>query len=247
MSLRSIVVGLMLSATTASTYAVEVVFYDFDNVVLNGVPQTSIINVPRRIDGRVDGGPAIGLVWSAGIGGTLNQTGVGAPGGGVATNLRAVGAGPTVPIGNNLFQWDSNQSLGFKFTIDPSVSLNLANVSFAERFGGGEGLVRTFEQWQIKINGMPVAQGDAILSAPEIFSNHDVSLAHVTGLTGVVTFQFFGLGNLGVVAAGPDTGQGGNWRIDNFALNGSFVPLPGAVWLLGSALGGLIAFRRRAA
>ncbi|MGH8595915.1 MAG: hypothetical protein ACREXT_04575, partial [Gammaproteobacteria bacterium] len=154
-----------LMAASPILQAAEVVFYDFDNVVIGGIPQTDIVNVAKRQDALVvDPSP-----WAAGIGGTLNQNGVGAPGGGAATNLRAVGAGPTVPAGAGIFLWDPAQSLGFSFTVADGFQLDLDSVSFAERFGGGGGgggAVRTFTVWQLQVNDVAVLQADALLGAP---------------------------------------------------------------------------------
>jgi hypothetical protein len=68
----------------------------------------------------------------------------------------------------------------------------------------------------------------------------------LSNLTGT---QFFNLGATGAAASGTNAASTATWRAENFTVTGSItpVPVPAAVWLLGSAMAGVIGWRRRAA
>jgi glutathione S-transferase len=82
---------------------------------------------------------------------------------------------------------------------------------------------------------------------PRISSETANHLSFIEGhLTGT---QFFNLGATGAAASGNNAASTATWRADNFTVTGSItpVPVPAAVWLLGSAMAGVIGWRRRAA
>jgi len=140
--------------------------------------------------------------------------------------------------------WDANQFLEFKFTIDPTKKLALTGVQFAERFGGagggaggGGGAPQTFSGWNLLVNGVERAgAGLSTLGSGEVFESANQTL-DVADLTGEVTIR--------LTADGPFVA--GSWFIDNFTLTGDIapIPVPAAVWLFGSAVAGLAAWRRR--
>ena len=140
----------------------------------------------------------------------------------------------------------------FSFTIDPGFKLDLTGLSFVERFGGGSnggGPQRAFYGWNFLVNGLERTGGAAVLDVDTKSSagNSDSFKAAVldtpllvTGLTGTVNIRFTGDAPFNEFAQG-------SWRFDNFTLSGDFspVPVPGAVWLMGSAVIALAAQRRR--
>ncbi|MGD0958860.1 MAG: PEP-CTERM sorting domain-containing protein [Methylomonas sp.] len=76
----------------------------------------------------------------------------------------------------------------------------------------------------------------ATINDPLAANNPNFAIAIVNASTGAdnVSTQGTALNN-----------SSGNWRFDNVTISGSAVPVPGAVWLFGSALAGFIGFNRR--
>jgi len=150
------------------------------------------------------------------------------------SNSRAIGATGWDGSGGNAFQFSFNVASGYK--------LSISNISFLEQGsnGGGRGLGPT--SWTLGLNGNQILNGNATRGA---FGTQSGSLS-LSNLTGT---QFFNLGATGAAASGNNAASTATWRADNFTVTGSItpVPVPAAVWLLGSAMAGVIGWRRRAA
>jgi hypothetical protein len=74
-------------------------------------------------------------------------------------------------------------------------------------------------------------------------SGNPVGSVHVS-LTNNFVYSSIGLANIDTVTFTTDEGEVGHWWLmDNMTYNA--VPIPGAVWLLGSGLAGLAFYRRR--
>lgn len=78
--------------------------------------------------------------------------------------------------------------------------------------------------------------------------NFTANLASVIALNNQTNVFFRLIDTSTVSANGGAVAAGGTSRVDNFTISGTStpVPLPAAVWLLGSALGGISVLRRRA-
>lgn len=161
---------------------------------------------------------------------------------GAGTNLRFDSAGnPGAAM--QLEGWDTTTRLGFTFTIAPGRILALDGVSFNERSGGagtGGGAARPFQAFSLALDDpdtigvdFSLINSGAISGGPTWTSPS--TLLSLTGLSGTYNVYF---------SISDPTGVGA-WRIDNFTLTGTVVPLPPAAWLLGSALLPLLLSRHR--
>lgn len=140
--------------------------------------------------------------------------------------------------------------LGFSFSVGNGAQLALDGVSFQRRWGGsgtgggtggGSGAQEPFTTFNLFLDN-PGTQGvDYTLvaagsSGSATFSGFSQALA-LNNLTGTWDVYF---------TANSPTGAG-SWRVEDFALSGTVVPLPPSLVLLAPALLALAARARRAA
>jgi hypothetical protein len=140
--------------------------------------------------------------------------------------------------------WHDGNSLNFSFEVAAGWKLDITRIDFWEQgSSGGQGLGPT--NWAMSVNGRQVGSGSAFRGNPG--ASHVLSANLPVDLTGLVEFSIFANGAAN--SSGASNAANASWRIDNFTIAGSVapVPLPGAVWLMGSALAGLAAVRRRRA
>ncbi len=155
-------------------------------------------------------------------------------GGLVGSSGRAIAATGWDGSGGNAFQFSFNVASGYK--------LSISNISFLEQGSNGSGRGLGPTAWTLGLNGNPILNGSATRAS---FGTQSGSLS-LTNLTGT---QFFNLGATGAAASGANAASTATWRAENFTITGSItpVPVPAAVWLLGSAMAGVVGWRRRAA
>ena len=155
-------------------------------------------------------------------------------GGLVGSSGRAIAATGWDGSGGNAFQFSFNVASGYK--------LSISNISFLEQGSNGSGRGLGPTAWTLGLNGNPILNGSATRGG---FGTQSGSLS-LSNLTGT---QFFNLGATGAAASGANAASTATWRAENFTITGSItpVPVPAAVWLLGSAMAGVVGWRRRAA
>jgi|LNFM01.1.fsa_nt_gb hypothetical protein len=222
---RAAGLGIILTGTSLGVQAATVVFYDFD------AADGSYLNAVDTMAPELVAASS----WVTENGGLPVR----------ASGLSSSNAPETL--------WSNTQFMAFTFTIAPGFKLDLNGLSFSERFGGvgnQTGPKQAFTGWNLIVNGVEATSGPAVLDQDNTalgINNVDSFRAAVldtpllmTGLTGSVEVRFTG--------DNPFT-PAGAWRFDNFNLSGEFspVPVPGAVWLFGSAIAGLVGLRRRVA
>jgi len=242
-TINTIVPAILMSLSTAATSAAQVVFYDFED----GVNFSNAVELKAA---EVFAASA----WSVGSNSVFND------GGDLAGNSKSIKA-----------LWDSSeQYFEFSFEIAPGFRLNLDGVSFAERFGGGNvagggggggaGPKKAFSNgWNLLVNGIEKTSGAVSLDTEDGVNGadanrdtfHTISLDRplaVTGLAGNVTIRLTGDAPVPALKFDGTPFGTGDWRVDSFSLSGTFspIPIPGAVWLFGSALTGMWLRRRRA-
>ncbi len=162
--------------------------------------------------------------------------------GAVVTTL--LGRGSALAIGANSFDASGTpgNQFSFKITLSAGKSLSLAGYSFdeqASRVGGGNGAGPN--QWNMFINNVSVLTAAENLAGGASTSRGSYAtragdLTAFSGLSGVV--------NVRISAAGGEL-PSSTWRIDNFKLTGTVVPVPASLPLLVGALGLLGVARRR--
>ena len=152
----------------------------------------------------------------------------------VGSSGRAIAATGWDGSGGNAFQFSFNVASGYKLAI--------SNISFLEQGSNGSGRGLGPTTWTLGLNGNQILNGGATRGS---FGTQSGSLS-LTNLTGT---QFFSLGASGAAASGANAASTATWRAENFTITGSItpVPVPAAVWLLGSAMAGVVGWRRRAA
>ena len=151
-----------------------------------------------------------------------------------SSSSRAIAATGWDGSGCNAFQFSFNVASGYK--------LSISNISFLEQGSNGSGRGLGPTAWTLGLNGNPILNGSATRGG---FGSQSGSLS-LSNLTGT---QFFNLGATGAAASGANAASTATWRAENFTITGSItpVPVPAAVWLLGSAMAGVVGWRRRAA
>ena len=151
-----------------------------------------------------------------------------------SSSSRAIAATGWDGSGGNAFQFSFNVASGYK--------LSISNISFLEQGSNGSGRGLGPTAWTLGLNGNPILNGSATRGG---FGTQSGSLS-LSNLTGT---QFFNLGATGAAASGANAASTATWRAENFTITGSItpVPVPAAVWLLGSAMAGVVGWRRRAA
>ena len=166
-------------------------------------------------------------------------------------SLTASGAGNSFSASG----WNVGEYFEFGFTVADGLSVDVQELFIGTRSSGtGPGSLGLFYSGDnftgnlFDFNQAPGAN----------FVNSAIDLTSLTGLTGSVIFRIVNLNN--VAANGGSVGSGGTFRVTAYFENGLFnqnlgftgdvhqlaapVPVPAAVWLLGSALAGMAATRR---
>ena len=139
--------------------------------------------------------------------------------------------------------WDgSGNTFQFSFTVASGYKLSVSNISFLEQGSNGSGKGLGPTTWTLGLNGNQILNGSATRGSFGTQSG-GLSLSNLTGT------QSFSLGASGAAASGANAASTATWRAENFTITGSItpVPVPAAVWLLGSAMAGVVGWRRRAA
>jgi hypothetical protein len=229
MGKSALVTALLFGAVQGASAAPVTIKYLFDNAT-----NTSYDN--PGLDSTLNIDPALGnfSAWTDADGTLIQTTPIQATNGlqGQGSTGRAVAAR----------SWHDGNSFNFSFDIAAGSRLSLSQIDFFEQgSSGAQGLGPT--SWTLSINGQEVGAGSAFRGNPGAVRTLNAGLP--TDLTGTVAFSIF--------ATGSENGSGvaanATWRIDNFTLSGDVapVPVPGAVWLFGSAIAGLAGLRRRGA
>lgn len=225
----ALLTALLLGATHGASAAPVTIKYLFDNAT-----NTSYAN--PGLDSTLSIDPALGnfSAWTDADGTLIQTDPIQATNGlqGQGGTGRAVAAR----------SWHDGNTFNFSFDVAAGSRLSLSQINFFEQgSSGAQGLGPT--SWKLSINGQQVGAGSAFRGNPGAERILDTGLP--TDLTGTVAFSIF--------ATGSENGSGvaanATWRIDNFTLTGDVapVPVPGAVWLFGSAVAGLVGLRRRGA
>jgi hypothetical protein len=215
-TIYSAVFGL-LSLTAANAMAATIVQYAFDSGT------ATLLNPGVSVSD-----PSISNIsaWTDRDGALIANGLVGNPNTGRAIGATSFGTGAVA--GNE-----------FRFSFDVNGTLSLNSFSFWEQgSAGGNGLGPS--AWTLFINDLQVASGPTQLGQPGgSRSGSLVAFSQLQNLTGTVNFRLF--------ASGAANDTDATWRVDNFTLEGTVqpVPLPPAMWLLGSALLPLLMNRRR--
>jgi len=152
----------------------------------------------------------------------------------VGSSGRAIAATGWDGSGGNAFQFSFDVASGYK--------LSISNISFLEQGSNGSGKGLGPTTWTLALNGNQILNGSATRGSFGTQSG-GLSLSNLTGT------QSFSLGASGAAASGTNAASTATWRAENFTITGSItpVPVPAAVWLLGSAMAGVVGWRRRAA
>lgn len=177
---------------------------------------------------------------------------------GVAASAMTRGAGIGASSGNGSMSsngWDSTAAspaadtdyFSFGFDVEQGLAVNLLELVIGTRSSnpgpGTLGLYFNGDNFSNPLHTFVQPGSGFLMSA--------VDLSGLVGLTGEVEFRLIEIGNTQADGSG-DTTSGGSFRVVNFfdtdvvpaQLTGVVVPLPAAVWLLASALGGLVMVRR---
>lgn len=231
-TLLALALGAAASGAQAATVAMPVTIkYLFDNAT-----NTSYAN--PGLDTTVSLTPALlnFSAWSDADGTLIQSSPISASDGLLGQNStgRAVAAR----------SWHNGNAFNFSFEIAAGSKLNINQISFWEQgSNGGQGLGPT--AWTLSINGQQVGSGSAFRGNPG--ASHVLDSGLPTELDGVVALSIFATGAANSATSPADNSANASWRIDNFTITGSVapVPVPGAVWLMGSAVIALTAPRRR--
>jgi len=137
--------------------------------------------------------------------------------------------------------WHDGNAFNFSFDVAAGSRLGISQIDFWQQgSNGAQGNGPT--SWTMSINGQQIGNGTTNLGNPGGSRSLSFAAAPLE-FVGTVAFSIFATG------ATDGTGSAANatWRIDNFTITGDVapVPVPGAVWLMGSALVALAARRRR--
>jgi hypothetical protein len=172
------------------------------------------------------------------------------------TNLtRGPGLTPT-GAGNSFSAsgWNVGEYFEFGFSVDAGFSVDLDTLFIGTRSSNtGPGSLGLFYSGDSFTNSL-----FTFSQSGSNFLNSTVDLSALTGLTGNVNFRVVNLSNTS--ANGGTVGGGGTFRVGAYFDQGSFannlsftgtvnnpVPVPAAVWLLGSAVAGMAGVARRKA
>jgi len=161
------------------------------------------------------------------------------------------GAGLTIPSATNYafnssgWTGEATDYVQFGFKVDPGYRVNLSDLYFGTKVsstGPTQLLVKTsLDNYSSTI--YTVLQDNA----GGTYKNPDVSLSGLGPVTGDFYIRFYGTGAtsgngaMRVSAYDP----AGTYYFDSITGSVAPVPIPGAVWLLGSGLVGLVGLRKR--
>jgi hypothetical protein len=140
--------------------------------------------------------------------------------------------------------WHDGNAFNFSFDVAAGSRLSITQIDFWQQgSSGGQGNGPT--NWTMSINGQQIGSGTTTLGnqAQQVGSRSLSFAATPIELGGAVAFRIFATG----ATDGAGTASNATWRVDNFTITGDVapVPVPAAVWLMGSALAALAARRRR--
>jgi hypothetical protein len=163
---------------------------------------------------------------------------------------RGAGLNPNVAQNSlNSKGWNNQNTdyVQFGLTVDPGYKVNLSELYIGTRSSptgpGTMGLYVSTDNYANPLTTFNQAPGDNFIYSFVTFST-------LNDLTDTIYFRLI---QIGTTAAGGGTPTSlGTFRVTNYTTTGSFnltgsvspVPLPGAVWLLGSGLLGLTGWRR---
>jgi hypothetical protein len=137
--------------------------------------------------------------------------------------------------------WHDGNAFNFSFDVAAGSRLSISQIDFWQQgSSGSNGNGPT--SWTMSINGQQIGSGTATLGNPGGSRSLSFAAAPLE-LGGAVAFSIFATG----ATSGTGVASNASWRIDNFTITGNVapVPVPGAVWLMGSAVIALAAQRRR--
>jgi len=137
--------------------------------------------------------------------------------------------------------WHDGNAFNFSFGVAAGSRLSISQIDFWQQgSNGAQGNGPT--SWTMSINGQQIGNGTTKLGNPGEARSLSFA-ANPLAFEGAVAFSIFATG----ATDGTGTASNATWRIDNFTITGNVapVPIPGAVWLMGSAVIALAAQRRR--
>lgn len=231
------VAAALLVPTTQAVAATVDLLYRFDN------GGTTFDNPGLVSTGTLTPTGASNM-WSVSVG-SLNPAGLNVNGTGAAG--KAIAASATA--GN----WQTGNGFNFSLSIAAGSVFNIDSISFYEQGSTGTNGVGP-NAWSLSIaspgvgtigaGGITNPGSNAVHNSASPLAADVWSLASkAQGLTGTLNFT--------IAASGAANNTTASWRVDNFRIVGNVVPapvpLPAAVWLMGSALVGVLGLRRRQA
>ena len=224
-------VALMVPTAEAVAATVDLTYtFDngstFQNPGLTGSSQTASLSgtsTPWTL--------AVGVLNPAG----LNVNGTGASGKAISASASA---------GN----WLTGNAFQFSLGVAAGSVFNITSISFYEQGSTGtNGLGPT--AWSLTINspGIGTVGSGSMTAGTNAVHNSAAALGADTWLLASKAQGLTGTLNFTLSANGAANDTTASWRVDNFRIVGDVtpVPVPAALWLMGSALVGVVGLRRR--
>ena len=229
-------VAAALMVPTAQAVAATVdLTYTFDN----GSSPFSFVNPGLSGSSQAATLSGAGTAWTVSVG-TLNPAGLNVNGTG--SSGKAISASATA--GN----WQTGNGFNFSLTVAAGEVFNISSISFYEQGSSGTNGTGP-NNWSLSINnpstgvigsGTMTGGANAVHNSGSPLGADSWQLASkAQGLSGTLNFTLF--------ANGAANNTTASWRVDNFRIVGDVtpVPVPAALWLMGSALVGVVGLRRR--